>query len=177
MTGGSSPTMSRCTWLNLADGMAIFSTVMVGCLVNLALLQAAHSLHQVSTSVARPCQTKQAAPSQRVACCPSWESPWTCSNTVLLWEAGPRGQKAPVEVLHQSLAPWYTTISSSRPVWLVSTSCISRQVNCSRASSAHLMGPCWVAGTTVATAVEAPELPSRATVAASEPEGTFTLAT
>ena len=41
----------------------------------------------------------------------------------------------------------------------------------------HLMGPCWVAGTIAATAVEAPELPSHATGAASNPEVVFTLAT
>ena len=52
--GGSGPTMSRCTWLNLATGMAIFYAVVVGCLVTLALLQAAHSLHQATISAARP---------------------------------------------------------------------------------------------------------------------------
>ena len=61
---------------------------------------------------------------------------------------------------------------------LVSISCVSWQVFCSRASSAHLMGPCWVAGTTAAAAVvEASELPSCATGAASDPEGAFTTAT
>ena len=31
--GWSPPTMSGCTWLNLADGMDIFSMVVVGCLI------------------------------------------------------------------------------------------------------------------------------------------------
>ena len=35
--GGSGPTMSTCTWLKLAVGVAIFSTVVVGYLVTLAL--------------------------------------------------------------------------------------------------------------------------------------------
>ena len=51
------------------------------------------------------------------------------------------------------------------------------QVSWSLASSLHLMGPCWVAGTTAAAAVEAPELPSLSAGAASDPEGTFTPAT
>ena len=62
-------------------------------------------------------------------------------------------------------------------MWLVSTSCVSWQVSCSGASSAHLMGPCRVAGTTAAAAVEALDLPSCATGAASDPEGAFMLAT
>ena len=48
--------MSTWTWLNLAVGISIFSTVVLGCLVTLARLQAAHSLHQATTSV----------------CCQSW---------------------------------------------------------------------------------------------------------
>ena len=56
--GRSGPTTSTCTWLNLAAGMAI----VVGCLVTLALLQAAHSLHKATTSAARPGHTKLAAP-------------------------------------------------------------------------------------------------------------------
>ena len=59
--------MSTCTRLNLAVGIYIFSTEVLGCLVTLARLQAAHSLHQATTSVARPGQTKQAATSRRVA--------------------------------------------------------------------------------------------------------------
>ena len=46
--------MSTCMWLNLAVGTSIFSTVVLGCLVTLARLQAAHSLHQATTSVAKP---------------------------------------------------------------------------------------------------------------------------
>ena len=69
--------MSTCTWLNLAVGMSIFSTVVLGCLVTLALLQAAHSLHQVTTSVAKPGQTKRAATSHRVARRLAWESSCT----------------------------------------------------------------------------------------------------
>ena len=54
-----------------AVGMSIFSTVVVGCLVTLARLQAAHSLHQATTSVARPGQTKRGATSCRVALRPA----------------------------------------------------------------------------------------------------------
>ena len=50
--GGSGPTMSTHVWLNMAVGMSIFSTVM-GCLVTFAQLQAAHSLHQPTTSAAK----------------------------------------------------------------------------------------------------------------------------
>ena len=59
----------------------------------------------------------------------------------------------------------------------MSTSWVYWQVSWSLASSLHLMGPCWVAGTTAATAVEALELPSQSAGAASDPEGTFTPAT
>ena len=83
--------MSTCTWLNLAVGISIFFTVVLGCLlVTLARLQAAHSLslHQATTSVARPGQTNQAATSHRLAHQPTWESPCTCWKTTRLWEAG-----------------------------------------------------------------------------------------
>ena len=103
--GGSGPTMSTCTWLNLAAGMSIFSTVVVGCMVILAWLQAAHSLHQATTSVARPGQTKWAATSPRVARRPAWKSSCACWKTALLWETGTRGQRAPVEVSHHRSAP------------------------------------------------------------------------
>ena len=70
--------MSTCMWLNLAVGTSIFSTVVLGGLVTLVRLQAAHSLHQATTSVAKPGQTKQAATSRRVAHRPAWESSCTC---------------------------------------------------------------------------------------------------
>ena len=97
--------MPTCMWLNLAVGISIFSTVVLGCLVTLARLQAAHSLHQVTTSAARPGQTKRAATSRRVANRPAWESSCTCWKMARLWETGTRGQRAPVEVSHHRLAP------------------------------------------------------------------------
>ena len=97
--------MSTCTWLNLAMGMFIFSMVVVGYLVTLAWLQAAHSLHQATTSVARPGQTKWAATSHRVALHPAWESSCTCWKMAHLWEAGTSGLKALVEVSHHRWAP------------------------------------------------------------------------
>ena len=140
--------MSTRTWLNLAARMSIFSTVVVGCVVTLALLQAAHSLHQDTTSAARPGQTKRAATSHHLACRPAWESQCMCSNTVLLREASTNG--APVEVSHQRFAPWNTPISSSRVVLPVSTSWVFYQISWSHASSLHLIGPCCEAGTTAA---------------------------
>ena len=92
--------MSMCTWLNLAVGMSIFSTVVVGCLVTLARLQAAHSLHQATTSTARPGQIKRAATSCCVARRPAWESSCTCWKTARLWEASTSGLRAPEEVSH-----------------------------------------------------------------------------
>ena len=149
--------------------MSIFSMAVVGCLVTFALLQAAHSLHQATTSAARPGQTKRAATSHHVARLPAWESSCTCWKTACLWEAGTSGLRVPVEVLHHRWAPWYTTISNSKLVLLSSTSCVSWQVSWSLASSLHLMGPYWVAGTTAAANVEAPKLPSLSEVAASNP--------
>ena len=134
--------MSTCTWLNLAVGISIFSTVVLGCLVTLARLQAAHSLPQATISAARPGQTKRAATSRRVAHCPMWESSCTCWKTARLWEAGTSGLRALVEVSHHRWAPCYTIISNGRLVLLVSTSCVSWQVSWSLASSPHLMGPC-----------------------------------
>ena len=92
--------MSTCTWLNLAVGMSIFSTVVLGCLVTLARLQAAHSLHQVTTSVAKPGQTKWAATSRCVAHRLAWETLCTCWKMACLCVAGTRGLMAPVEVSH-----------------------------------------------------------------------------
>ena len=88
--------MSMCSWLNLV----------VGCLVTLALLQAAHSLHQATTSAARPGHRKQVATSCSLACQTTWESLCTYSNTVLLLEAGTNSLRAQVEVLHKRLDPW-----------------------------------------------------------------------
>ena len=84
--GGSGPMMSlsMCTWLSLAVGMSIFSMAVVGCLVTLVQLQAAHSLQQATTSAARPGLTKQAATSRRVAHRPAWESLCTCWKTARL---------------------------------------------------------------------------------------------
>ena len=81
--------MSTYTWLNLAVGISTFSTVVLGCLVTLAWLKATHSLHQATTSVARPGQTNQEATSHRVARQPAWESLCTCSKMARLWETAP----------------------------------------------------------------------------------------
>ena len=101
---------------------------------------------------------------------PNVVEPVDGSNTVLLWEAGNKGLRAPVEVSHQRLAP---TISSSKSVLPVSTSWVSWQVSWLRVSSPHLIGSCCVAGTTAAVV----EARSSHPVPASDPEGTFTLAT
>ena len=103
--------MSTCTWLNLAVGMSIFSTVVLGCLVTLALLQAAHSLHQATTSVANPGQTKWAA----TRSCTCWKMARLCV-------AGTSGLMAPVEVSHHSWTPCVATCSTCKPVLLVSSS-------------------------------------------------------
>ena len=98
--------MSMCTWLNLATGMAIFSTVVVGCLVTLALLQAQHSLHQATTSAARPGQTKRGGHQPPRGPPPSMGEPMDVLKhrpPLGGWYRGPEG---PVEVLHQRLAPW-----------------------------------------------------------------------
>ena len=97
--------MSTCTWLNLAVGISILSTVVLGCLVTLAWLQAAHSLHQATTSAARLGQTKRVATSRWIAHCPAWESSCTCWKTARIWEAGTSGLRAPVEVSHYRWAP------------------------------------------------------------------------
>ena len=80
--------------------MTIFSTVVLGCLVTLAGLQAEHSLHQVTTSVAKPGQTKWAATSRCVAHRLAWETLCTCWKMACLCVAGTRGLMAPVEVSH-----------------------------------------------------------------------------
>ena len=94
--------MSTCTWLNLAVGISIFSTEVLGCLVTLAQLQAAHSLHQATTSDAKPGTTKRAATSHCVAHRPVWESSCTCWMMARRCVTGTSGLMAPVEVSHHS---------------------------------------------------------------------------
>ena len=121
--------MSMCMWLNLVVGMSILSTVVLGGLVTLALLQAAHSLLQVTTSVANPGQTKRAATSRCVARRPAWESSCTCWKMARLCVAGTSGLMAPVEVSHHSWTPWVATCSTCKPVLLVCSSWVSWQVS------------------------------------------------
>ena len=63
----------------------------------LLLLQAANSLHQATTSAARPDKAGGHQPPRGPP--PSMGEPWTCSKTVLLWEAGTRGQRAIPEIV------------------------------------------------------------------------------
>jgi hypothetical protein len=123
---GSGPTRSTCTCENLHAVLGKFTVWAFCCTVTLAALQAAQSLHQATTFLARPGHKNLLLMSRVVALTPGWANPCTASNTLCRSAAGMSGLIMPLDVSTSSSCP------STAIFWTLRTDEL-----CALAQSAH----------------------------------------
>ena len=107
-------------WLNLSSGISVFSTVVAGCTATFALLQEVHSLHQANTSEANHSQIKKNCHQVLCGLPTGMGQSMDMSEDCLSLGRWNQRLRAPVEMSHLRLAPWYATISSCKEVLIAS---------------------------------------------------------